>query len=41
MLRVYVWLNKRLNRWYWVCNHDWCFREATYDYRCPKHMDDP
>jgi len=26
---------------YWCCRHRWCYRSATYQYRCPKHMDDP
>jgi len=34
-------LKKLFNDQYWCCNHRWCYREATYDYRCPKHMDDP
>ena len=42
--KAFYWPDNRLTRLfndqYWCCNHRWCYREATYDYRCPKHMDD-
>lgn len=24
-----------------LCNHHWCWRMATYDYRCHRHWEDP
>ena len=37
----FKWISDLLDKKYWVCKHRWCFREATYDYRCPLHQNDP
>lgn len=41
MWRLDNWIKDLVSRRYWVCNHHWCYRESTYDYRCPRHQDDP